>query len=291
MENKLCNLVEIIENNEECVLLQVKDNKKLDLIRLGCFDGDEKILRLTKGKNHTCTIFRTDDKPFSWNWGKSGYDLVSDKLSKMGKLIQECITEDFDIYIGEDKNKVKETMNIMSLNDLNNKSHIIKMMYWKEGQDVSVHKDDVFYKMFKNIKEAKEHFQNLNYEVDFRHRYIADTGCIVEEYNISKNKELTAWKEKPYFLYITRPDELNDEGSFTVARIIDGVNCVELHYVEGKATIEYGTRVKEDEWENIIEDIDWYNKDMLEEVISNRLWELYENEFGSNLKNDEGIEM
>jgi len=29
----------------------------------------------------------------------------------------------------------------------------------------------------------------LNYNVNFKNKYIAETGCIVEVYNISKNKE------------------------------------------------------------------------------------------------------
>ena len=280
MKNKLCYLVDIIENNEECVILKVKSNKKLDLIKLGCFDGNEELIRLTKGEDHTCTIFRTNDKPFSWHWGRSGYTLVSDNVSTMGKLIEACITEDFDIYIGEDKNKVKETMNIMSLNDSSNSSHFIEMMYWKDGNDVSVHKDNSFYKFFKNTIEAKEHFKNLNYDINFKNKYIASTGCIVEEYNISKIKELEDWKEEPYFLLLTDLNKLNDIDSFTVARVINGVNCVELHYVEGKATIEYGERTKDDEWESTIEDIDWFNKDMTDDEISDKLWSLFDYHYG-----------
>ena len=280
MKNKLCYLVDIIENNEECVILKVKDNKTLDLMSLGCFDGNEELIRLTKGENHTCTIFRTNDKPFSWYWGRSGYTLVSDNVSAMGKLIEACITEDFDIYIGEDKNKVRETMNIMSLDDSNNSSHVIKMMYWKDGNDVSVHKDNSFYKFFKNTIEAKKHFEDLNYDISFKNKYIAGTGCIVEEYDISKNKELEDWKEEPYFLLLADLDELNDEDSFTIARVINGNNCVELHYIEGRATIEYGTRVKQDEWESIVEDIDWYNTNMTEEEISDKLWELFDYHYG-----------
>lgn len=280
LKNKLCYLVDIIENNEECVILKVKENKKLDLIKLGCFDGDEELMRLTKGEDHTCTIFRTNNKPFSWYWGSSGYTLVSNKLTTMGKLIEQCITEDFDIYIGEDKNKIQETMNIMSLEDSSNNSHSIKMMYWKDGKDVSVHKDDSFYKFFKNIDEAQKHFEDLNYDINFKNKYIASTGCIVEEYDISKKKELSDWKEKSYFLLLTDLNNINDEGSFTIARITNGINCVELHYVEGKATIEYGTRIKEDEWENIVEDVDWFNKNMSEEEISNKLWEQFDYHYG-----------
>jgi len=282
MKNKLCYLVDIIENNEECVILKVKDNKTLDLIKLGYFDGNEELIRLTKGEDHTCTIFRTNDKPFSWHWGRSGYTLVSDNISAMGRLIEECITEDFDIYIGEDKNKIRETINITSLDDSSNNSHSIKMMYWKDGNDVSVHKDNSFYKFFKNTIEAKKHFEDLNYDIIFRNKYIAGTGCIVEEYDISKNKEIDDWKEDPYFLLLTDLDKLNDEDSFTIARVINGINCVELHYNEGKATIEYGTRIKQDEWESVVEDIDWYNTNMTEEEISDKLWALFDYQYGED---------
>lgn len=97
--SKLYNLVDIIENNETCVILKVKENKKLDLIKLGYFDLDEYIFRLTKGKNHTCTVFKTDGKNYNWHWGENGYTLVSDNLSKKGKMIENCIVEDFGINI------------------------------------------------------------------------------------------------------------------------------------------------------------------------------------------------
>jgi len=57
MKNKLCYLVDIIENNEECVILKVKDNKTLDLIKLGYFDGNEELIRLTKGELHVISFF------------------------------------------------------------------------------------------------------------------------------------------------------------------------------------------------------------------------------------------
>ncbi len=281
MKNKLCYLVDIIENNEECVILKVKDNKTLDLIKLGCFDGNEELIRLTKGKDHTCTIFRTNDKPFSWDWGRSGYTLVSDNVSTMGKLIEACITEDFDIYIGEDKNKIRETMSIMSLDDSSNSSHFIEMMYWKNGNDVSVHKDNSFYKFFKNTTEAKKHFEDLNYDINFKNKYIAGTGCIVEEYDISKNKELKDWKEEPYFdMLVDDIKSMEDDQSYTVARVINGINCVELHYVDGEATLEYGNRVSENEWKSDIEEIDWFNKDLSEEEIADKLWDLFNYYYG-----------
>ena len=40
---KLVNYVKIVENNEECVILEVV-GAPLDLIRLGCFNGNEKMV-------------------------------------------------------------------------------------------------------------------------------------------------------------------------------------------------------------------------------------------------------
>lgn len=97
-------------------------------------------------------------------------------------------------------------------------------------------------------------------------------------------EERSYWKEEPYFLLIADLDKLNDNDSFTIARVINGVNCVELHYNEGKATLEYGMRVKGDEWESIVEDIDWYDKDMSEDDISNKLWEIFDVHYGEKKK-------
>lgn len=184
---KLCNLVEIEENNKECVILKVKDNVKIDLIKLGCFNGDEEYIRLTKGSDHTCTIFRKNGTHFDWHWGIKGYTLVNDKVSSMGKLIQECIEEDFDIYIGENIKKINETLYIRSLNDVKDAHHNIKIMYWNnKDNNICVHKDNEYYKHFNSINSVKEHFIDLGYELKHKSDSIAKTGCIVEEYIINK---------------------------------------------------------------------------------------------------------
>ena len=94
-----------------------------------------------------------------------------------------------------------------------------------------------------------------------------------------KEKE---WYERPYFLQIPDFNKLNDKGSFTVARVIDGIHCVELHYIDGVATIEYGTRLDDDYWESEIEEINWFDKNMSEEVMANKLWNLFDKEYGEN---------
>ena len=56
--------------------------------------------------------------------------------------------------------------------------------------------------------------------------------------------------------------------------------CVELHYIDGKSTIEYGTRISDDSWESEIENIEWFDKNMSISDIENKLENLFNIEFG-----------
>lgn len=93
---RLKNFTELVANNDDCVVLKVKENHEMDLILLGVFDGDENMFRLTKGRGVTCTVWRKNGKSYSWYWG-NGYTLVSDSMRKKGELIQNCIEQDYGI--------------------------------------------------------------------------------------------------------------------------------------------------------------------------------------------------
>ena len=190
LKNKLCNCVEILENNEYCVILKVKPDKKTELIALGYFDLQDNMYRLTKGNKHICTVFRNDNTSYSWEWGEGGHTIVSDELSKKGKLIEECITEDFDIYIGNDLQKIQDTLYIKYLNDSKNVSHTIKYLYFKNENNICVHKDDVYYRNFNTIESANNHFKNLGYELGKIHKSKSlYTGCFIDEFSISRSLE------------------------------------------------------------------------------------------------------
>ena len=45
---KLKDMVELLSNNDACVVLKVKDGQEMNLLSLGCFNGDEVMMRLTK---------------------------------------------------------------------------------------------------------------------------------------------------------------------------------------------------------------------------------------------------
>lgn len=114
---RLCDLVEVAENNMECVVLKVKEGVQTELVGLGCFDGDETMFRLTKGGGHTCTVFRGGKRPVSWEWGNSGHTLVCDSLYQCGSMVKSCISDDFGIYMGSDAAKRMATLHVRSLED------------------------------------------------------------------------------------------------------------------------------------------------------------------------------
>lgn len=182
---KLANLVQVVENNKECVILEVTGTA-IELIKLGCFNGDETMMRLTKGDNHTCTVW-TKDTHYSWHWGPSGTTIVSDAMRKRGRLIQECIEQDFEIYIGTNPKRIAQTLHIKSLEDVKHTSHTIKMMYWSNDKaNVCCHFDGEYHTHFKGVECGINHFVNKGYEIMRTDCYTADTGCIVEVYEITR---------------------------------------------------------------------------------------------------------
>ena len=88
-------------------------------------------------------------------------------------------------------------------------------------------------------------------------------------------------KNKVYKELITPFGDIkeDDNYSYTVARILNDDYCIELHYKNHKATLEYGTRVALDKWENTVENIEWFKPTLTEEYVLERLNTLYDQEF------------
>lgn len=99
MVRELFKITELVVNNSECVVLKVKDGHEMDLISIGCFNGDESMFRLTKGEDTTCTIFRKNGSKISWHWGTHGYTLVSNQIWKSGMLLQDCLRRCYHICL------------------------------------------------------------------------------------------------------------------------------------------------------------------------------------------------
>ena len=108
---------------------------------------------------------------------------------------------------------------------------------------------------------------------------------------IRENNYLTPTEEKEYQQWllienkkdeligetITPIKELDDDHAFTVARVMNYDYCVELHYSKGKANVEVMTRTSSDSWHGVVEEIDWFSKDLTDAYVLNKLDDIFLN--------------
>lgn len=108
----LCQVVDVIENNNNVVVLMVKENMRLALASLKGFDGTESIIRVAKGNPLKISVY---SKMHLMAW-VDGCDMpVSRRYAAMGKAIRECLEVDFGIHIGTDSEQVAATLRINKL--------------------------------------------------------------------------------------------------------------------------------------------------------------------------------
>ena len=177
MKKKLCDIVNLISNDEDCVILEVKPNSKMDLIKLGCFSGFETMFRLTKGEHRDCTIW-TAESAFTFGWGGGHSTCVTSETSKAGSLIQECIAEDFNIVL-EGKNIANTLGNPASFA----KTAVFKEMWWDNHDERTVHKDGEFFKHFKTHEDFIVWLEKHGWTIDSTGpESFAPSGCLVVEH-------------------------------------------------------------------------------------------------------------
>ena len=74
--------------------------------------------------------------------------------------------------------------------------------------------------------------------------------------------------EKSVMETITKMSELDDKNYFTIARVIENDKCVELHYNNGKASIEYGIKDEDNNWNDEVDtDLKWFRLDLTDDEI------------------------
>ena len=91
LAQKLYTLTVITVNNDACIVLKIDDDSKSKLIELGYFNGNEKFIRLTKGKSQVVTIFYDNGSTDSWYWGEKGKQVVDPSKEICGAIIFQCI--------------------------------------------------------------------------------------------------------------------------------------------------------------------------------------------------------
>ena len=126
-----------------------------------------------------------------------------------------------------------------------------------------------------NLEEVSQDFiDNLEEETD----------------KIIRKSEFANPEDYEAYFVIDDIKNMEEDKSYTVARVINNKNCVELHYTDGIATIEYGTKQDDNSWKSIIEEILWFDKNQSKDEIISKLEELFEEEYLEHTKHKENNE-
>ena len=174
---KLVDVIEIVENNNDYILLEVTGDRK-QCILTGVLNGNEELIKVTKGKNHTLTIYFKDGKNFSYSFGESGYTLISDNEERRKRAIVNCIKRELETSIT--KTNVAEKDLIQKKAEAKGKKVIFEIMDSKSsacGGRYCIHKNNEYYTLTNKdfMQEIEKDYTDI-IEVD---NYIAQTGVSV----------------------------------------------------------------------------------------------------------------
>lgn len=122
---RLCELVDIAVNNEACVVFTPKKDTRMDFISLGCFNGNEEMIRMTKGRTPEITVFYKDGSNFSYHFGEGSTTVISGSYPRQREMIRECAILDFGIVCDwahhpqdiDYQQMAKDTMGVRSMED------------------------------------------------------------------------------------------------------------------------------------------------------------------------------
>lgn len=131
-----------------------------------------------------------------------------------------------------------------------------------------------------NIKENEfdEHTIFFNQYVDLRNELLEELGIDTRVLEMDVKDIPSKWFIENEI--ITDLKDLDDENSYTVARVMNYCHCVELHYFKGETTLEYANKTDAGCWDIEIKEINWFNKNMSEDFLIEKLESMFKEYFG-----------
>lgn len=145
--------------------------------------------------------------------------------------------------------------------------------YWKERAEKFIEKYNI------PKKDYDEYTKYFDQYCEIRNELLDELGLlqyIVSDIPVSKIPEHGFLETDN----ITKVKDIKQNNSYTIARVRDFGHCIELHYYpNGIAEIECGYKRSHDCWENEIEDANWFDKNMTDEEVINKLCELFDEHF------------
>ena len=82
---------ELVSNSNEQVVLKVLADDPLVVAMCPYVSGDMAYITVTKGENHVLTVINKNAKRWSFDWGTSGYTLISSNTERLKKEVLKYI--------------------------------------------------------------------------------------------------------------------------------------------------------------------------------------------------------
>ena len=121
---KLAPLVDIICNDDDCVLLKVKPDCEYELLQIPGYNGDEQYLRMTKSREHRTCLFKfKNGKSFSVMQN----EMICDDLRAKRAMLYDTIVYSFGIVMDDCINDQYNTNYIKSLDDDHRRVHTYEL--------------------------------------------------------------------------------------------------------------------------------------------------------------------
>lgn len=97
--------IEITQNDNELVILKVKDLTNLQIAQKPYFNSGMDYITITRGGKQVLTVVNKDGKTFSCQWGDGGYTLISENLEELKRVVLRFL-EANNIFINLINNKL-----------------------------------------------------------------------------------------------------------------------------------------------------------------------------------------
>lgn len=97
--------LEITKNDNELVILKVKELTNLQIAQKPCFDSSMDYITITRGRTQVLTVISKEGGTFSFCWGDGGYTLISGNLEELKRVVLRFL-ETNDIFINLISNKL-----------------------------------------------------------------------------------------------------------------------------------------------------------------------------------------
>lgn len=128
---KLAPLVDIVCNDDDCVLLKVKPDCEPELLQIPGYSGDEQYLRMTKSHDSmTCLFKYRNGNSFSI----AQHELIGDSLRALRSMLYQTIVYSFGIVMDDCACDQYQTNYIKTLEDDLKRVHTYELAGFKKSQ-------------------------------------------------------------------------------------------------------------------------------------------------------------